>query len=47
MSERITIVIDEDVHRKLRAKQAKLITTSPKSVSFSKVINDTLKRNLK
>jgi len=47
MGKRLTIVMDDDVHKKLRAKQAKMISTSPKNVSFSKVVNDTLKRNLK
>jgi len=44
---RITVVIDEDLNKKLRAVQAKLIAKSEKSVSFSKMINDLLRKSLK
>ena len=41
MGKRITIVLDNDLVKKLRDKQAKLIKESEKSVSFSRVGNDT------
>ena len=40
MSKRITIVLDDDLVKRLREKQAKLIKESVKSVSFSRVVND-------
>jgi len=42
-SDRITIMIDKEVAKKLRARQADLLKKSNKSVSFSKVLNDGLK----
>lgn len=47
MIRRHTIVIDEDVEKKLRNLQADLIKKTGKSVSFSAVINNTLKKSLK
>ena len=47
MSQRITVVIDDDVVKSLRQKQAKLIKDSLKSVSFSRVLNETLRVGLK
>ena len=47
MVKRITIIIDDDVDKKLRDIQAKQIQATTSSVSFSKVINETLRRNLK
>lgn len=47
MIRRHTIVIDEEVEKKLRHLQADLIRKTGKSVSFSAVINDTLKKSLK
>ncbi len=47
MKHRITIMIDEDVIKKLRIIQAKQIKESAESVSFSKVINDCLAKSLK
>jgi len=44
---RHTIVLDEDLEKKLRHLQANLIKKTDKSVSFSKVINETLKKGLK
>lgn len=46
-SDRVTIMIDKDLAKKLRLRQAKLITTSSKSVSFSRVLNDILRKALK
>ena len=42
MSKRITVVLDDNVLKKLRILQAKKIKKSNKSVSFSSMINDVL-----
>ena len=47
MSQRITIMLDDDIMTTLRQKQAKLITKSTKSVSFSRVLNETLRKSIK
>ena len=47
MSQRITIVFADDLVKKLRDKQAKLIRESTKSVSFSQVVNETLRKQIK
>lgn len=47
MSKRITIVLEDDLIKKLRVKQSKLIQNSAASVSFSSVINSMLKDHLK
>ncbi|WP_187146199.1 MULTISPECIES: hypothetical protein [Nitrosopumilus] len=47
MGKRITIVMDEDVFKKLREKQAKQIRESSERVSFSSVVNETLRKNIK
>ena len=47
MGKRITIVLDDDLVKKLRDKQSKLIKGSAKSVSFSSVINQTLRKGIK
>ena len=47
MSKRVTIVLDDDLAKKLREKQAKQIKESTKSVSFSKVLNETVRIGLK
>jgi hypothetical protein len=47
MGTRITVVLDDDLLKKLREKQAKLIKESVKSVSFSRVLNDTLRKSIK
>lgn len=46
MAKRVTIMIDDDLDRKIRLLQAKKIRDSAKSVSFSGVINDCLKKAL-
>ena len=46
MSERITIVLDDDLIKKLREKQAKEIQKTLTSVSFSKIINDILRKGI-
>ncbi|MDH3618188.1 MAG: hypothetical protein OES14_06100 [Nitrosopumilus sp.] len=47
MSKRITIVIDEDIDKKLRLIQAKRITKTNSSVSFSQVLNEAIRKQLK
>jgi len=44
---RITIMLDNTLVQKLRAIQGKKIKDTGCSVSFSKVINDQLKKSLK
>jgi hypothetical protein len=47
MGKRITIVLDDDIDKKLRLLQAKAIQNSNSSVSFSKVMNEVLVKGLK
>ncbi len=47
MSKRTTIVIDDELLRKLRQIQSKLIKLSPNNVSFSSVVNEQLRKTLK
>jgi len=47
MSKRVTVVLDDILLMKLRRKQAQLIKDSTKSVSLSRVLNDTLRKSLK
>jgi len=47
MSQRITSMFDDDIVKKLRDRQAKQIQNSQSSVSFSKVLNETLRKALK
>jgi len=47
MSKRITIMIDEDLDKKLRLRQAKIIQQEHSSCSYSRVLNDTLRKVLK
>ncbi len=47
MSKRITIMIDDDIDKKLRVLQSKLIIKTNESVSYSKVINQELRKHLK
>ena len=44
MVKRITVMLDDDVIKKLRIIQAKQIRDSEKSVSFSKIINQQLQK---
>jgi len=47
MTKRVTIMLDDDNDKKLRVRQAKLISQEQISYSFSRVINDTLRKALK
>ena len=47
MAKRITITLDDDLNKKLHELQAKQIKDSKKAISFSRVLNETLRRNLK
>ncbi len=47
MSKRVTIVLDDDLVKKLTSIQAKNIVKSKKSISFSSVICDELRNVLK
>ena len=46
MSKRITIIIEDEIDKKLRLKQGKLIQDSMSPVSYSKVVNQVLKKGL-
>lgn len=45
--DRVTIVLDSAINKKLRAIQAEMIKKSPRSVSFSRAINLVLTEGLK
>lgn len=47
MAKRVTIVLQDDLVKKLREKQSKLIKESTKSVSFSSVVNEYVRKGLK
>jgi hypothetical protein len=47
MAERITIMLNSDIAKKLRNLQAKKVKESASSVSFSRVINEVLEKGLK
>ena len=47
MSKRITIVLDDNLVKKLRIIQSKKISKLTKHVSFSRVINDELRKAVK
>ena len=47
MRQRITMMLDDDLITKLRLIQSKQIATSQSSVSFSSVVNQTLRKGLK
>ena len=47
MSKRITIMIDDELDKKLRIMQAKEIQRSSSSVSYSKMLNSQLRASLK
>jgi len=47
MSRRVTIVLDDEVVKKLISIQAKMLIKSNESTSFSKVINIELRKAIK
>jgi hypothetical protein len=47
MGKRITVILDDEVVKKLRILQSKKISKSVESVSFSSVVNGELKKILK
>ena len=47
MAKRITIMIDNDLDKKIRMIQAKMIQNTASSVSYSKVINELLEKSIK
>jgi len=47
MGVRVTVVLDEPNIEKLRGLQAKMIKSSTKSVSFSRVLNSVIEEGLK
>ena len=47
MGKRITVVLDDDLLKKLHEIQAKQIKESKKAVSFSNVLNEALRKGLK
>ena len=46
MTIRVTITLDDAIIKKLRAKHAAMIKKSSSSVTFSRVINETLEKTL-
>ncbi|AJM93166.1 MULTISPECIES: hypothetical protein [Nitrosopumilus] len=46
MSKRISLIIDDHTYKKLRLKQASEMKKTTATVSFSKVINDILKKSI-
>ncbi len=46
MSKRVTIMIDEDLDKKLRFRQAKMIQKNQTSFSYSKTLNEALRKTL-
>ena len=47
MSKRVTIMLDNDLDKKMRMLQAKMIQSTTSSVSFSNVLNQVLRESLK
>lgn len=47
MAKRITIMLDDDLVKKLHELQAKKIKESSESVSFSAILNKSLEKGLK
>ena len=46
MSDRVTILLDNDLTKQLRQIQARMITSTGKSISFSYVLNLAVKEGL-
>jgi len=47
MSKRVTIMIEDDLDKKIRQIQAKMIQKMQGSYSYSKALNDSLRKSLK
>ncbi len=47
MSKRVTIVIDENLDKKLRLRQAKIIQQKQTSYSYSRALNEALRKSLR
>lgn len=47
MGRRVSIIIADDLDKKIRLRQAKLILEKQSSYSYSKVLNEILRQNLK
>lgn len=46
MAKRVTLILDDDIMKKLRLLQAKMIKNTTTHVSFSKIVNETLRKSL-
>ncbi len=46
MSKRVTIVIDDELDKKLRQLQAKRIQKENRSISYSAIINETIRKSI-
>ena len=47
MSKRVTIMLDDDLDKKIRLRQAKMIQQKQISYSYSKTLNEVLRKSLK
>ncbi len=47
MSKRVTIMVDDDLDKKIRLRQAKMIQQKQISYSYSKTLNEVLRKSLK
>ncbi len=47
MAKRVTIMIDDDLDKKLRMKQAEIIKKTSETCSFSRVLNEVLRKGLR
>jgi hypothetical protein len=47
MSKRVTIMVDEDLDKKIRLRQAKMIQQEQTSYSYSKTLNEIIRKSLK
>jgi len=47
MGKRVTIMLDDDLDKKLHLIQAKAIQGTTSSVSFSQILNETLRKHIK
>ena len=47
MTKRVTIIISDDLDKKLRMLQAKRIQAENRSVSYSQILNECIRKGLK